>query len=146
MRKPIPAYKPQKSALSAMLDSTGPSTNPFAEMYAGISGRGEGASSMTVLVFFPHADNRDKAMELNVKKDATMEEVVGFALWTYWEERWAPGLEEGLGGKEDPRRETRLSAVGWIMRIAEEDGEVDDEWPGLCFVFVVEGTKSGCSS
>lgn len=68
-------------------------------------------------------------MDLNVRKDATVEEVIGFALWNYWEEGWLPKLDDGLGGDEDPKRATRISAVGWILRIAEDDGEVDDDFP-----------------
>ena len=67
-------------------------------------------------------------MNLNVRRDATVEEVIGFALWNYWEEDWLPNLVERLG-EDDPKREVRLSAVGWILRIAEEDGEVDDDFP-----------------
>lgn len=125
-RRPVLPLKQGKSALSSMLaSSTSSSTNPFGELYAAISGRGQPAA-MNVTVYFPHAINpAGKAMELNVRKDATMEEVIGFALWSYWEEGWLPKLNEGVTGEDD----SKLSAVGWIMRIAEEDGEVDDEFP-----------------
>ena len=66
-------------------------------------------------------------MVLNVKKDATVEEVIGFALWTYWEENWVPKLHEGL--EDDPKREETLSTVRWVVRIAEIDGEVDVDFP-----------------
>ncbi|KAF9048309.1 hypothetical protein BDZ89DRAFT_758549 [Hymenopellis radicata] len=129
-RKPIPPIMKQTtSSLSAMLKSTGTTSNPFAEMYAAISGRGENASS-DVQVYFPHAvEPRGRAMDLNVRRDATVEEVIGFALWTYWEEGWKPKLDEGLNGEEDERWATHLSAVGWILRITEDDGEVDDDFP-----------------
>ena len=81
---------------------------------------------MNVQVFFPHAKNFG-SMSLNVRKDATIEEVVGFSLWSYWEEGWLPKLDEGVSGEEDPK----LSAVGWILKIAEEDGEVDEDFPGM---------------
>lgn len=68
-------------------------------------------------------------MDLNVRRDATVEEVIGFALWNYWEEGWLPKLDEGLSGEDDPKWGTKLSAVGWILRIAEDDGEVDDDFP-----------------
>lgn len=77
-------------------------------------------------------------MDLTVRKDATVEEVIGFALWTYWEEAWEPKLDDGRGKeeeegeKEKERWEEKLSAVGWVMRIAEDDGEVDDEFPRKC--------------
>ncbi|KAF8217816.1 stress-activated map kinase interacting protein 1-domain-containing protein [Mycena galopus ATCC 62051] len=125
---PLPA-RPQRSALTALLVSSGESTNPFAELYAAVSGRSEGAS-MNVQVYFPSARApKGQAMDLNVRKDSTVEEVIGFALWTYWEEGWLPKLDAGMENAEEEKLATRLSAVGWIMRIAEEDGEVDDDFP-----------------
>ncbi|KAF8882155.1 stress-activated map kinase interacting protein 1-domain-containing protein [Gymnopilus junonius] len=114
VRKKVPSFKPLKSSLSSMLASSSSSSNPFAEMYAAISGRGELAST-NVQVYFPHAKQpHAKTMDLNVRKDATVEEVIGFALWSYWEEGWLPKLDEGLSGEDDP---------------TEEDGEVDDDFP-----------------
>ncbi|KAJ7201648.1 stress-activated map kinase interacting protein 1-domain-containing protein [Mycena pura] len=124
---PIPS-RPQRSALTALLVSSGESTNPFAELYAAVSGRGEGAST-NVQVYFPSARApKGQAMDLNVRRDSTVEEVIGFALWTYWEEGWLPKLDEGIENDEE-KLATRLSAVGWTMRLAEDDGEVDDDFP-----------------
>ncbi|KAF9476816.1 hypothetical protein BDN70DRAFT_811618 [Pholiota conissans] len=129
VRKKVQLIKPQTSSLSAMLASSKSSSNPFAEMYATISGRGESAST-NVQIYFPHSKQpQGKAMDLNIRRDATVEEVIGFALWNYWEEGWLPKLDEGLTGEDDPKWSTKLSAVGWILRIAEDDGEVDDDFP-----------------
>jgi hypothetical protein len=130
-RRHVAPIRQLKSALTAMMASSGVSSNPFAETYAAISGRAESAST-SVQVYFPHARQpAGKAMDLKVRKDATVEEVVGFALWSYWETGWEPKLDEGIEDEDDPNRSTKLSAVGWIMRIAEEDGEVDDEFPRM---------------
>ncbi|EGO03414.1 hypothetical protein SERLA73DRAFT_174884 [Serpula lacrymans var. lacrymans S7.3] len=123
-RRAVGPVRPQKSALTAVLVSSGRSSNPFSELYAAISGRGETAS-MDVKVFFPHAQKpAGETINLNVRKDASVEEVIGFSLWTYWEEGWLPKLDEDITDEDDPK----LSAVGWIMRIAE-DGEVDEDFP-----------------
>ncbi|KAJ3781997.1 stress-activated map kinase interacting protein 1-domain-containing protein [Lentinula aff. detonsa] len=130
-RKAVTPLRPLPSALTAMLGETSNSSNPFAELYAAISGRGEAAAT-NVSVFFPHArEPRGKAMELNVRKDATVEEVIGFALWNYWEEGWLPKLDEGIPQGEEGQQATeiRLTAVGWILRLTEDDGEVDDDFP-----------------
>ncbi|KAI0718350.1 stress-activated map kinase interacting protein 1-domain-containing protein [Cerioporus squamosus] len=130
-RRPVPPARPAKSALTAMLAATSntSSSNPFAELYSAISGRAE-SESMIVRVFFPMArEPANRALELKVRKDATVEEVLGYALWTYWEEGWLPKIDEGLSGEEDPNWAIRCSAVGWILRIAEEDGEVDEDFP-----------------
>ena len=127
----VPSVHQGKSALTAILAQSNESSseNPFTELYSAISGRSE-SDSMTVRVFFPHArEPAGQVMELNVRKDATIEEVMGFALWTYWEEGWLPKIDEGLEGEEDPKWPTMCSALGWILRIAEEDGEVDEDFP-----------------
>lgn len=129
VRKQVEPIKPMKSSLTAMLASADTTSNPFSELYAAISGRG-GSTSVDVVVYFPHAaEPKGRPMGLNVRKDTTVEELIGFALWTYWKERWLPKIDEGLSGEDDPRWETKVSAVGWILRIAEEDGEVDDDFP-----------------
>jgi len=128
-RKKVPPIRPAKSALTAMLAKTSSSSNPFEEYYAAIFGRAEGESKM-VAVYFPKAVKpMGQVMELNVRKDATVEEVLGHALYRYWEEGWLPKIDEGLEGEEDTRWCTICSAVGWILRIAEEDGEVDEDFP-----------------
>lgn len=130
-RRPVAPVKPGKSALTAMLASENDeaSENPFTELYSAISGRSE-PGSMNVQVYFPHAAKpAGKPLKLNVRKDASMEEVLGFALWSYWEEHWLPKIDEGLDGEEDPKWAAVCSAIGWIMRIAEDDGEVDEDFP-----------------
>lgn len=123
-RRPVPPPLPQVSALSKMLASSGGSSNPFGELYAAISGRGESAA-MDVKIYFPHAHQpRGEAMVLSVRKDATIEEVIGFALWSYWEEGWLPKLNENVS-ENDPK----LTALGWVIRISEDDGEVDEDFP-----------------
>ncbi|ETW75996.1 hypothetical protein HETIRDRAFT_461100 [Heterobasidion irregulare TC 32-1] len=123
-RQEIVLNRPAKSALSSFLASSN-TTNPFSDLYSSISGRGVPTSAATTItIFFPHArEPAGKPMELNVRKDATMEEVLGFALWNYWEEDWQPRL-----GEKDESDDT-LSAVGWVLRIAEDDGEVDEDFP-----------------
>ncbi|KAF8630237.1 hypothetical protein AX15_003038 [Amanita polypyramis BW_CC] len=127
-RKKVGPIRPVKSTLASIMASSG-STNPFSELYAAVSGRGEMAS-VNVKVFFPHAtEPSGTPVSLNVKKDATVEEVIGFALWTYWEEQWLPKLGEGMSREGDPKWEEGLSTVRWVLRIAEIDGEVDDDFP-----------------
>ncbi|RSH92261.1 hypothetical protein EHS25_008676 [Saitozyma podzolica] len=59
-----------------------------------------------------------------VRKDATVEEVTGFGLWKYWEE----GREPLLSAEES---DVRWSTIGWGLRMVEEDGEVDEDFPPL---------------
>lgn len=129
--RPRSPSKPVQSALTAKLASSNTSSNPFTELYALISGRAEIAST-NVTVFFPHARSPiGQSLVLQVRKDATVEEVLGFALWSYWEADWEPKLDDGLDGADEAKRNARLSAAGWVLRIAEDDGEVDEDFPGL---------------
>ncbi|KAL1736140.1 stress-activated map kinase interacting protein 1-domain-containing protein [Schizophyllum commune] len=128
-RSKVPPARPQRSALTAMLAHEDSSSNPFAELYAAISGRGQ-PGAMTIPVYFPHATKpRGKPLQLCIRRDATVEEVIGFALYTYWKEGWEPRIDAGLSGEDDERWHVRVSAVGWILRMAEEDGEPDDDFP-----------------
>ena len=135
-RKPVAPMRPVKSSLTAMLAATSNSSasNPFAELYSAVSGRAE-SESMIVRVFFPMARKpENQALDLNVRKDATVEEVLGFALFTYWEDGWLPKIDEGLSDEEDPKWAVKCSGIGWVMRIAEEDGEVDEDFPRRCLL------------
>lgn len=130
-RKPIllPPKKPPTSNLSRMLASqSGMTDNPFTELYGAISGRGD-ASAISLGIYFPHSQQPFQAVKINARKDATVEEVIGFGLWTYWEQKLEPKLDEGLGGDDDRQRAVRLSAIGWSLRIAEDEGEVDEDFP-----------------
>ncbi|KAG9016667.1 hypothetical protein FRB90_002584 [Tulasnella sp. 427] len=133
----LPVQRPQlKSALTAMLSAKNSvSDNPFTTLYAAMSGRAESAS-VTVRVWFPESGGPAavEPLQLKVRKDATVEEVIGFGLWTYWDEGVEPKLDAGLEGEGEEvekKREVRLSAVGWNLRIAEMDGEVDEDFPAL---------------
>jgi len=54
---------------------------------------------------------------------------VGYGLFLYSEEGREPKLDEGRE-EEGRERDIRLSTVGWGLRIVEDDGEVDEDFPG----------------
>ncbi|GJJ10541.1 hypothetical protein Clacol_004768 [Clathrus columnatus] len=117
---PVPTAK-TPSALSLILASHGSKPeNPFSELYSLISSR---SNPLRIPIIYPFSDHKDP-VTLEVRSDATIEEVIGFALWTYWEEGFTPKLDEG----DETRKRDRLSAAGWSLRITE-DGEVDDDFP-----------------
>jgi hypothetical protein len=60
-----------------------------------------------------------------------VEEVLGFGLWSYWEAGWSPRLDDG--DVNSNTEEEKLTAVGWVMKIAEDDGEVDEDFPRKSF-------------
>ncbi|PWN49987.1 hypothetical protein IE53DRAFT_362725 [Violaceomyces palustris] len=149
------AQQPKVSALSAILKKQDSApANAFATFYAGISGRSGSSPSMTVEVFFPFArpvqdartgsikpsgalsvDPKRKSMKLNVRKDASMEELIGYSLYCYVEEGWKPEIDNGNLSEEE--QEVRLTTIGWALRIVE-DGEVDDDYPAIDRSLTVE--------
>ncbi len=143
------ANRPKGSVLSSMLQKqdSGPE-NPFAAFYAGIAGRAATVPSMTVEIYFPWAESRQpssssppasgavsvhpktKSMKLNIRKDATMEEVIGYGLYCYVEEKWKPELDPPGTTLSASEREAKTTTMGWTLMIVE-DGEVDDDFPAI---------------
>ena len=124
---PLPS-RPPLSALSQILASKASKVeNPFSELYSLISSR---SSPLSLQIIYPFSSDPTKSYTLKVRSDATVEEVIGFALWTYWEEGLEPKLDEVSGPVDEARRKDRVSAIGWSLRITE-DGEVDDDFPGV---------------
>jgi hypothetical protein len=106
--------------------------NPFTEFYGAMCGRGAWATK-PVRVYFPHATHPCGApMDLVVRTDAIMEEVLGFALWSYWKEGWLPLLDDS---KSPSGHDPLLTTAGWILWIAE-DGEVDKDFPRESFTIL----------
>ncbi|KAF8508261.1 stress-activated map kinase interacting protein 1-domain-containing protein [Hysterangium stoloniferum] len=116
--------RPTPSGLSLILASKASKTdNPFSELYALISSR---SNPLSLEIVYPFSDNPRKAVTLKARPDATVEEVIGFALWTYWEEGFTPKLDD----VDEAKKKDRLSAAGWSLRVTE-DGDVDDDFPAM---------------
>ncbi|WVR04695.1 hypothetical protein IAU60_001706 [Kwoniella sp. DSM 27419] len=137
---PTPGLVPRPSGLTAALNKhvphlvstssttspppmDGPGMNPFASLYASVAAP-PGTASQSLELYFPHSAKPTEPIIGKVRKDATVEEVTGYGLFKYWEDGRIPLL-----GEDDD--EVRLSAVGWGLRIVEDDGEVDEDFPPL---------------
>ncbi|KAL8283256.1 hypothetical protein RQP46_006034 [Phenoliferia psychrophenolica] len=115
-----------RSALSALLSSKSDSpsaSNPFSALYAALASRASDALSLSI--YFPHSKTPNKPLKVNVKKDLSVEEVIGAGLWSYWEEGREPKLDVDA---EDPQHD---ETTKWNLRIVEDDGEVDEDFPAL---------------
>lgn len=157
-RRPVPPVQPPKqSALSVMLKSedsaTSGSTNPFNENYGALfapavpapsgpasrrGGSAANSSAFEVTMYYSFSKEKGKPLKMSLKADLLVEEVVGCALWKYWESERAPSLCPTADGSNDANWEDRseedkkrLSPANWVLRIADEDedGEVDDDFP-----------------
>nr|XP_018265372.1 uncharacterized protein I303_01738 [Kwoniella dejecticola CBS 10117]OBR87530.1 hypothetical protein I303_01738 [Kwoniella dejecticola CBS 10117] len=106
-----------------IVDEPGTQPNPFTSLYARVAAP-PSAPSLSLEMYFPHSKQPTDPIVAKVRKDATVEEVTGFGLYKYWEDGRLPLLSE-----ED--EEVKWSAVGWGLRIVEDDGEVDEDFPPL---------------
>ena len=133
-RPPIPAMSALTTMLSQQSEPAGGS-NPYAADYGALAIRGAGPEGLKLRLFFPHITEKQskKCVEVRIRKDITVEEVIGSGLLAYWEEGKEPPLlsaseaetwdGESLIGRLDP--------AAWNLRIVEDDdGEVDDDFPG----------------
>ena len=148
----ISALSQQLALLSAAGDHPS-SDNPFTHLYAAIAGRIDGANApYEVQVYYHVVSPKTSSSEgckyrrepkvIRVRQDSSVEEVIGYALWCYWDEGCEPGLDEGLlvGKKTDEEeRKVRMSASGWCLRIVEDEGDVDDDFPGELMCSSLEG-------
>lgn len=103
------AHAPEGLSLSA-------GTNPFTSLYASVAAPST-VPSISLELFFPHSDEPSDPIMVSVRKDATVEEVTGYGLYKYWEMGREPRIEEPNG------------TVDWGLRIVEDDGEVDEDFP-----------------
>lgn len=98
---------------------------------AGSGGASTPVPTITLSLYFPHSTQPSKAIKAIVRKESKVEEVVGLGLFLFSEHGRKPELEDGLED-EGREREIKLSTRGWGLRIVEDDGEVDEDFPGAC--------------
>ncbi|TIA71284.1 hypothetical protein E3P92_03021 [Wallemia ichthyophaga] len=102
------------------------SENPFRRLYAAMDAS-EIGSSVNLSLYFPHSSRPKEPLRMQIRKDATCEEVIGFGLYLFVEQR-EKDIKGMLGSSTD---NVRWSPEGWNLRIVEEDGEVDEDFPAL---------------
>jgi SAPK-interacting protein 1 (Sin1), middle CRIM domain len=124
---PIPvtttqSIKPPVSALTALIkakEQNSQEENHLAELYASFSGKGD-LKPLHLKIFRPSGDEPMRPVDVIVRQDATVAETIGFSLYRYWEEARKPTL----------KRE-ECDANVWTLRIMEDVGVVDDDFPAL---------------
>lgn len=88
--------------------------------------------SLTFKMYFPFSQEPFKPIEITVRKDVTVEEVIGWALFKYCESGRKPEVYAGheRGSNKDVNPAIWRTTAGWALRIVEDDGEVDEDFPG----------------
>ncbi|KAK4461413.1 stress-activated map kinase interacting protein 1-domain-containing protein [Cladorrhinum samala] len=118
-----------KSLLSAALKAkkTKPAL-PF-DSFASLSGQGD-PNPIRLRIYAAHSANPSKPFEVLIRRTVhegeggdravTVADLVGLSLWRYNEEKLEPPLPAD-----------KLNVNWWTLRMVEEDGEVDDDFPPL---------------
>lgn len=126
--RPVSMIQP-KSLISEALNAkkTKPAT-PF-ESFATLSGKGE-SSPLMIRIYTPYCNTPSKPFEVLIRRivrdDSTNDrpvnvaDLIGLALWRYNEERLEPPLPND-----------KLNLNWWTLKMVEEGGEVDDDFPPL---------------
>jgi len=73
---------------------------------------------MELMIYLPFSDDPEKPLEIMVKKTATVEDVIGYSLYEYNESERQPPIT------------SEMDVPYWNMRIVEDDGEIDEDFPG----------------
>lgn len=111
--------KKNTSALSALIaEKATAAENPFAE-YSFVSGKGE-SKSITLCVYLPHSNEPYTPVSLVVRPDAITDDVIGYILYDYVEEKRQPELDVEA-----------YDLAEWVLLIAEDDGEIEDDLPAV---------------
>jgi len=136
---------PKQSALTTLIsqkETEDISANPFTSHYGALIMRAAGNDSVLKLkLFFPHCGGREakKPLDIKMRKDVTVEEVIGSGLWAYWEEDKQPSLlsEKEKEDWDGIELKGRLDPARWnLMIVEDDDGDVDEDFPGMYLHFV----------
>jgi SAPK-interacting protein 1 (Sin1), middle CRIM domain len=119
---PVTTSPAPVSALTALIkakEQNSQEENHLAELYAVFSGKGD-LKPLQLKIFRPTSEDALRPVDVIVRQDATVAETIGFSLYRYWEEGRKPALK-----KEE------CDANVWTLRIMEDEGTVDDDFPAL---------------
>jgi hypothetical protein len=126
--RPISMIQPH-SLLSAALSAkkTKPAI-PF-DGFASLSGQGD-PNPIMLRIYCPFSDKPSKPFEVLIRRTVhhgeggdrpvSVADLIGLSLWRYNEEKLEPPLPQN-----------KLNVNWWTLRMVEEDGEVDDDFPPL---------------
>ena len=111
-------------------------SNPFAKDYAYFCGKGE-RNPLRLRIYLPHCSQPppqkpQEPLAIVLKRDATVEEAIGYTLYAYVEERRLPLLADWNA--------QLMKITSWNMRIVEDDGTIDEDFPGIS----PEAGEGGC--
>ncbi|KAG7088768.1 hypothetical protein E1B28_012734 [Marasmius oreades] len=111
-----PSQSSEMSGLTKLLNAPAPPiTNPYSEnVRLTMLKSSQGDDRLKITVFFPHAESpAGKSMVLDLHEEASIEELIGMGLWTYWENGWIPQLSINHTDSYTPKHSRKSVASGW---------------------------------
>ncbi|KAJ1554751.1 hypothetical protein HK096_001977 [Nowakowskiella sp. JEL0078] len=107
------------SMLTSLISESISNDNPFAKEFAFFSGKGV-LDAIRLKIYLPFSESPDKPILIVIRPDATIDDVIGYTLFEY------------LNEKRLPKVPSNLSDISlWTMRIVEDDGSIDQDFPAL---------------
>ncbi|EFX00644.1 stress activated map kinase interacting [Grosmannia clavigera kw1407] len=128
--RPASLAAPPRSLLSAALQAKkSGAAMPF-DRFATLSGKGD-PNPIMVRIYAPFSAQSTRPFEVPIRRlvqeggggaerTVTVADLIGLSLWRYTEEKREPALPAN-----------RLHVNWWTLRMVEEGGEVDDDFPPL---------------
>ncbi|KAJ7600254.1 hypothetical protein C8J56DRAFT_5772 [Mycena floridula] len=123
-RSVAPIKCPEQSGLTTLfMNPTANHNNAFNDLMRLSIPTTESLPAVNVQVYFPYAEApHSEMMNLSLKRNATVKDLIGLALWNYWKHSWSPQLSiEALVSKTAISRFTD----SWSAFLVNEDRSID---------------------
>ncbi|KAG5439909.1 hypothetical protein PCANB_000191 [Pneumocystis canis] len=121
-RKSCSSHSASKNlSLLTILIKTGKKvhSNPLADIFACLSGKGD-LNPLKLKIYRPSGKYPKKPIPVVIKRIATVADAIGFSLYCFIEQKLEPKLTN-----------EQLNPNMWTLRIVEENGELDEDFPAL---------------
>ncbi|KAI9351980.1 stress-activated map kinase interacting protein 1-domain-containing protein [Obelidium mucronatum] len=117
----------KKSALALLLNDQGATENPFADEYGFLSGKGD-AYPTRIKIYIPTSPTPFDPLLIIIKRDACIEELIGYTLYEYFNKLSSNTTEYNIS---ELLPEEKCNVWSWNLRLVEDDGTIDDDFPAL---------------
>ncbi|EPY50326.1 stress activated MAP kinase interacting protein Sin1 [Schizosaccharomyces cryophilus OY26] len=113
--------KQPESALRKLFENENSTSqqNPLADSFAGFSGHAE-PNPLKLKIYCPFSENASQPMYVELRNTILVSEAIGYILFRYISQNMMPVIEDEA---QNPNY--------WNLRIVEDDGELDDDFPAL---------------
>ncbi|KAJ3206184.1 hypothetical protein HDU82_004664 [Entophlyctis luteolus] len=122
----------KKSTLALLLNDQGATENPFADNFGFLSGKGE-AYPIRIKIFIPTSPTPSEPLLIILKRDATVEELIGYTLYEYFNKlsTTSSTTPDGQSAEDTYLPEDKRDVCCWNLRLVEDDGTIDEDFPAL---------------